>query len=144
MIDGEQNRRRQIRVVVADDTPDVVEAVACQLASDCIIVGRASDGIALVECICELRPDLLVTDISMPNLSGFQALQKLRELGIQTPTIVLTISADEEVVNEALSLGARGFVLKSRLYPDLRLAVHSVFVGRTFVSNFSQQSRAAP
>ena len=144
MTDEEQNRRRQIRVVVADDTPDVLGAVARQLASDCIIVGKASDGVALVECICELRPDLLVTDISMPNLNGFQALQKLRELGIETPAIVLTVCTDEEFVNKAFSLGAQGFVHKSRLYPDLRLAVNSVLAGGTFVSNFSQQHRSAP
>ena len=135
MTDGEQNRRRQIRVVVADDTPDVVGAVARHLASECIIVGTASDGVALVECICELRPDLLVTDISMPNLDGFQALQKIRELGIETPAIVLTVCADQEFVNKAISLGAKGFVVKSRLHSDLRLAVNSVLAGGTFVSN---------
>lgn len=136
MSDENHNRARQIRVVVADDNADMVGAVARQLDSDSIIVGVASDGVALVECVCELRPDLLVTDISMPNLDGLQALNRIRELGIETPAIIITVCGDEEFVNKAHSLGAAGFVLKSRLCPDLRLAVNSVLAGGTFVSNF--------
>jgi DNA-binding NarL/FixJ family response regulator len=70
----------------------------------------------------------------MPNLTGIAALRRLRQLGIQTPAIIVSVCEDEEVVQEALASGVRGFVLKSRLASDLRLAAREVLAGRTFVS----------
>jgi len=124
----------QIRVVVADDVPEMVDAVAKRLAPDCTVIGRASDGAALVECALELAPDLLVTDISMPKLTGIEALRRLRHLGVQIPAIILTVHEDEELLKEALSLGVQGFVLKSQLVSDLPRAVREVLEGRTFAS----------
>jgi DNA-binding NarL/FixJ family response regulator len=124
----------QIRVVVADDVPEMVDAVAKRLAPDCTVIGRASDGAALVECTLELAPDLLVTDISMPKLTGIEALRRLRHLGVQIPAIILTVHEDEELLKEALSLGVQGFVLKSQLVSDLPRAVREVLEGRTFAS----------
>jgi DNA-binding NarL/FixJ family response regulator len=134
MNEMDQKGGHQIRVVVADDVREMRDAVARELESDYAIVRRVSDGVALVECTRELEPDLLVTDISMPNLTGIAALRRLRQLGIQTPAIIVSVCEDEEVVQEALALGVRGFVLKSRLASDLRLAAREVFAGRTFVS----------
>jgi DNA-binding NarL/FixJ family response regulator len=124
----------QIRVVVADDLPELMDAIAKQLPPDYTVVGRAGDGVALVECALELAPHLLVTDVSMPKLNGIEALRRLRDLGVQIPTIILTVHEDEELVKEALSLGARGFVLKGRMVSDLPLAAREVLNGRTFVS----------
>src|SRR5580765_8080456 len=124
----------QIRVVVADDVPEMVDAVAKRLAPDCTVIGRASDGAALVECALELAPDLLVTDISMPKLTGIEALRRLRHLGVQIPAIILTVHEDEELLKEALSLGVQGFVLKRQLVSDLPRAVREVIEGRTFAS----------
>lgn len=129
-----KNRTEQIRVVVADDLPELVDAVAKQLLPDYTVVGRAGDGVALVECALELAPDLLVTDVSMPKLTGIEALRRLRDLGVQIPTIILTVHEDEELVKEAMSLGAQGFVLKHRMVSDLPLAAREVLNGRTFVS----------
>ena len=82
-----KSHTEQIRVVVADDVPEMVDAVAKRLAPDCIVVGRASDGAALIECALELAPDLLVTDVSMPKLTGIEALRRLRHLGVQIPPL---------------------------------------------------------
>lgn len=109
-------------------------AVEQRLAPEYEIVGKASDGLALVECVRRLRPNLLVTDISMPKLTGIEALRRLRQLGLETPAIILTVHEDEELLNEALSLGAHGFVIKLQMETDLRLAVQEVLAGRTFVS----------
>ena len=130
----DQEGLEQKRVVIADDVQDMLDAVAQQLMSDYTIIGRASDGVALVDCVREVKPDLLVTDISMPKLSGLDALRQLRQLGIHTPAVILTVCENEEFVKEALSLGAQGFVLKSRLASDLLLAAREVLAGRTFVS----------
>ena len=125
---------KQIRVVVADDVPEMVDAVAKRLAPGCAVIGSVSDGAALVECALKLAPDLLVTDVSMPKLTGIEALRRLRDLGVQIPAIILTVHEDEELLKEALSLGARGFVLKRELVRDLPLAVHEVMGGGAFVS----------
>jgi CheY-like chemotaxis protein len=125
---------KQISVVVADDVQEMVDAVAKRLAPGCAVIGSVSDGAALVECALELAPDLLVTDISMPKLTGIEALRRLRDQGVQIPAIVLTVHQDEELLKEALSLGVRGFVLKRQLVRDLPLAVREVLEGRTFVS----------
>jgi CheY-like chemotaxis protein len=72
-----------MRLVVADDFPEIIDAVERCLAPECEIVGRVSDGIALVEAVCQLKPDLLVTDVSMPNLNGIKALRRLATWGFK-------------------------------------------------------------
>jgi DNA-binding NarL/FixJ family response regulator len=138
-----KKRPEQIRVVVADDAPEMVDAVVKRLPRDCTAVGRVRDGVSLVERTLELRPDLLLTDISMPKLTGIEALRRLRHLGVQTPAIILTVHEDEELVKEALALGVRGFVLKRRLVSDLPLAVREVLNGRTFVSEAARNKSLA-
>lgn len=135
---------RQIRVVLADDVPEIMDAVAKRLSPDYVVIAKVSDGAALVECVLELAPDLLVTDVSMPNLTGIEALRTLRQRGVQTPAIILTVHQDEDLVKEALTLGAQGFVLKRRLITDLPLAVHAALNGGTFVSNGSAAGHLTP
>ena len=131
------------RVVIADDFPEMLEAVASSLAPDFEIVGKVSNGLALVQKVCELRPDLVVTDITMPGLSGIEALSRLREQGFMTPAVVLTIHDDEELARGALAAGAGGFVLKPRLAVDLVPAVREVLAGRTFISASLRKNTAA-
>jgi DNA-binding NarL/FixJ family response regulator/quercetin dioxygenase-like cupin family protein len=130
-----KNSDKQIRVVIADDVPEMLDAVAKRLSPEYEVVGRVSDGAALVECVLKLTPDLIVTDISMPKLTGIEALSCLRQLGVQIPAVILTVHEDEDLVKDALSLGVQGFVLKRRLVSDLPLAAHEALNGRTFVSD---------
>jgi DNA-binding NarL/FixJ family response regulator len=125
---------RRTRVVIADDFPEVLDAVERRLNSEYEIVGRASDGLALVDCICKLQPDILITDISMPELTGIEALRRLRSMGIRTPAVILSIHEDEELAKEAVLQGASGFVLKSQLEDDLQIAIREALAGRTFIS----------
>lgn len=124
----------RIRIVIADDFPEMLDTVEQRLAPDYEIVGKVPDGLALVECTGRLQPDLLVIDISMPKLNGIDALRQLRSMGVQTPAIILTNHDDEDLAKEALSVNAQGFVLKSRLGSDLRMAVGEVLAGRIFIS----------
>jgi DNA-binding NarL/FixJ family response regulator len=124
----------RIRVIVADDFPEMFDAVEKCLTPDCEITEKVSDGVALVESACRLQADLLVTDISMPRLNGIEALRQLRGMSLQTPAIVLTINDDEELAKEAFLAGAQAFVLKSQMGSDLRLAVRAVLAGRTYTS----------
>ncbi len=121
-----QERIEQPRVIIADDHPDMLDAVAQQLQSDYAIIGRVGEGVALIKSTVQLRPDFLVTDISMPKLSGLEGLRQLRRLAIQTPAVILTVCANEGLVNEALSLGVQGFAFETWLFSDLQLAVREV------------------
>jgi DNA-binding NarL/FixJ family response regulator len=123
-----------IRVIVADDFPSMLEAVGKCLAPGCEIIEKVTDGMALVESAFRLQADLLVTDISMSKLNGIEAVRQLRSRGLKTPVIVLTIIEDRDIANEALSAGAQGFVLKSRMGSELPLAVREVLAGRTYTS----------
>jgi CheY-like chemotaxis protein len=115
----------------------MIDAVAKRLSPDFAIVAKCCDGAALVECVLKFAPDLIVTDISMPKFSGIEALRLLRNRGVQTPAIILTVHQDEDLVKAALTIGVRGFVLKGRLIADLPLAVHAALNGGTFVSSES-------
>jgi DNA-binding NarL/FixJ family response regulator len=125
---------RRVRVVIADDFPEVLDAVERKLNSEYEIVGRAGDGLALLDSVCKLQPDILITDISMPELTGIEALRRLRSMGIRTPAVILSIHEDEELAREALLQGASGFVLKSQLEDDLQIAIREALAGRTFIS----------
>ena len=122
------------RIVVADDFPEMLDTVERHLAPDHEIVGMVADGLALVECVLRLQPDLMVIDVSMPKLNGVDALGRLRSLGVRTPAIILTNHDDEDLATRVLSAGSQGFVIKSQLGHDLRLAVADVLAGRVFVS----------
>jgi DNA-binding NarL/FixJ family response regulator len=138
-----ERRARRIRIVIADDLPEMLDVIEQRLAAEYVIVGRATDGFVLVESVCSLQPDVVVTDISMPRLSGIEALRRLRSLGVRTPTVILTIHEDEDLAREALRLGALGFVLKSRLEDDLRVAIAEALAGRRFVSERLRQKLEA-
>jgi len=125
---------RRGRIVIADDFPEMLEAVERLLGRHFEIVGKVADGLALIECACRLQPDLLLIDVSMPKLNGIEALRRLRSLGVQIPAIILTNHDDEDLAAETLSAGSHGFVVKSHMGTDLSLAITEVLAGRTFIS----------
>lgn len=125
---------KRLRVVVADDVPGIIEAVEERLSPEYEIVGRASDGITLVDQVQQLLPDIVVTDISMPLLSGMQAVREIRNRGLAIPAVILSVHEDPGLAQEALANGVSAFVLKSRLQEDLRTAIQEALAGRKFVS----------
>jgi DNA-binding NarL/FixJ family response regulator len=140
-----QNSSKHLRIVLADDMPEIMEAVAERLFPNFSVVAKCYDGAALIDCVVKYRPDLIVTDISMPKLSGIEALRRLRHRGFQTPAIILTVHQDEDLIKEALALGVQGFVLKRRLITDFHLAVRAALNGGTFVSTESETAeKTAP
>ena len=112
----------------------MLDAVETQLASDYDVVGKVADGVALVECACRLRPDMLVIDFAMPKMNGIDALRQLRSLHTQFPAIILTMHPDPTIAEEARAAGAQGFVVKSRMANDLPAAVREVLTGGFFAS----------
>jgi DNA-binding NarL/FixJ family response regulator len=107
------------RVLLADDLPEMLETVTQLLRDDFEIVGYAQDGEEAIKAPTTLNPDLLVLDIEMPFRNGIQVASHLRESGCRAKVIFLTAHGDLDYVEAAWSLGALGYVLKSRIATDL-------------------------
>jgi DNA-binding NarL/FixJ family response regulator len=125
-----------VRILVVDDfalfRQYVVELLG--IRAELQVVGEASDGPEAVQKAVELRPDLILLDIGLPSLNGIEVARQMRSLVPESKIIFLTQESSSDLVQEALSLGARGFVTKAKVH-DLFAAVEAVFSGKTFVSN---------
>ena len=102
---------------------------------DVQVVSEASDGFEAVRRARELHPDLILMDIGLPGLNGIEAARRIRELAPRSRIVFLTQEGSSEVVEEALSSGALGYVHKPRVATDLFPAVSAVLEGKQFVSN---------
>jgi DNA-binding NarL/FixJ family response regulator len=122
------------RVLLADDSPDVIEAVSRMLAPEFEIVGRVSNGLSLISEARRLKPDVMVVDLFMPGLSGLEAARELNK-GHDTGSIILmTVHGDASFVEEAQAAGAMGYVLKSSADRDLVPAIREALQGHFFHS----------
>jgi DNA-binding NarL/FixJ family response regulator len=122
------------RVLIADDDPAMVDEVCRSLNGDYAVVGTAGNGRDALDSVLSLDPDVLVTDISMPLLDGLQVASALRIAHSRTKIVFLTCHADQDYVEAALSVGAHGYVTKSRLSADLVPAIQQAVEGRVFIS----------
>jgi DNA-binding NarL/FixJ family response regulator len=119
---------------LADDHRQFLTMVAGLLASSFEVVGSVADGQSLFDAARRLEPDFIITDISMPILSGMEASRQLNESGCAAKIIFLTGHSDADFVQACLATGALGYVLKSRIMSDLLPAVREVLAGRIFIS----------
>jgi DNA-binding NarL/FixJ family response regulator len=124
----------KVRILLADDHRPFLTLVEAFLLSTCEVVGLVPDGQSLIEAAERLRPDIILTDISMPLLNGIDASQKLSDSGCTAKIIFLTAHSDMDFVDACLATGASGFVIKTRLASDLLPAVRDALAGRIFVS----------
>jgi DNA-binding NarL/FixJ family response regulator len=122
------------RVLLADDHPHFAEAETTFLKPIFDVLGTAPDGAALVAEALRLDPDVVVTDISMPRLSGIEAVHRLRELGSRAKIVFLTVHSEEEFVTACLQVGALGYVLKSHMKTGLIPAIEAALAGRSYLS----------
>lgn len=134
-----ENPRRQYsapykRVLVADDLPRVLSAVAALLRDSFDIVGMVSDGQAALDAILTLKPDLAVMDISMPIMSGMEVARELKSRANKTKIVFLTVHEDPDIIATCLSAGALGYVVKEVMNSDLILGMNEALAGRVFVS----------
>jgi len=124
-----------IRVFLADDHETVREGLRAILSADpeISVVGEAADGQAAVDSVQSLKPDVVVMDVTMPRLNGFQATQAIKQCCPDTSVLVLTRHAQDAYVHELLRVGAAGYVLKQSRSEELLRAVHSVASGEQYV-----------
>lgn len=122
------------RILLADDCALLLEAFKNLLEPEFEVVGTATDGWSLLRKAEELKPDLIVLDISMPLLNGLDAGRKLKGSLPGVKLIYLTVNHELDFVTEALHLGALGYVLKSSSAAELREAIRRGLRGRLYVT----------
>jgi DNA-binding NarL/FixJ family response regulator len=121
-----------LKLLIVDDNELFVSAVEGLLDSDTSVrvIGRAPDGTSATELAAELRPDLVLMDLSMPHMDGFEATEKILANSPQTAVVVLTGSDDPADHERARSVGAAGYVTKDRILVELLETIHSVAAER--------------
>ena len=131
------SRAAAVRVLVVEDFEPFRQFVKLTLAgvSDLQVIGEVYDGLAAVQKAVELQPDLILLDIGLPTLNGFEAARQIRKLVPDSKIIFLTQESSADVVEEALSIGAWGYVVKIRAGTELLAAVEAVISGKRFVSS---------
>jgi NarL family two-component system response regulator YdfI len=115
-----------VRVLVVDDHPAFRRALssALSLVEDIEVAGEAGGGEAACAEAEQLDPDIVIMDLSMPDLSGIDAMKKIHERRPDLPVVILTAHADEGVEREAMEAGASGFVAKGTGLRDLIIVLH--------------------
>ena len=124
---------RRPTVLIADDHPIVMEGLA-SLLKDFDVVDAVSDGQMLLDAAKRLRPDVIVTDISMPSLSGLDVLSQLQAARIASKVVVLTMHSDPELATRAIRAGASAFLLKHSAGEELLTAIHEALQGHVYIT----------
>ena len=122
------------RVLLADDHALLLGAFEKLLSADCDIVGQVSDGRALVDAAEELKPDVIVLDISMPLLNGLEAARQIKQKARGAKLVFLTMNEDTDLAAEAFRAGASGYLLKRSAASELMTAIREVLQGRSYVT----------
>jgi DNA-binding NarL/FixJ family response regulator len=125
---------RRATVVIADDHAVVAEGLASLLQSEFTVVGTAADGAALLAMARRFKPDIVVTDMAMPGMTGLDALRRLRAEALTAKVIFLTMHADVELAATALGAGASGFLVKHDAGAELIAAIRRVLAGEVYLT----------
>jgi DNA-binding NarL/FixJ family response regulator len=125
---------RRPTILIAEDHTIVREGLVRLLEGHFEVVGAVGDGRALVDAAGRLRADCIVSDLSMPALSGIEALRVLKRQEARVRVVLLTMHADAELAREAIEAGASGFVLKSAAAEELVTAISECLQGRLYLT----------
>lgn len=125
---------RRPKVLVADDHHMFAEMLKSVLTPRYDIVGTVTDGLALLEAAHQLRPDVVVLDIGMPQLNGLDAGQQIKKSMPAIKLIFLTMNLDPYLVRQAIRIGASGFLLKQGTAKELPDAIEKVMCGGSYVT----------
>ncbi len=128
--------QNKLRIVLADDHTILREGLRALLSADpnFEIVGEAGNGREAVRCVEKLGPDLLLMDLSMPRMSGMDAISEIKKRYPETKIIALTVHKTEEYLLSTLQAGVDGYVLKDATHDELVMAIHNVAAGKPYLS----------
>lgn len=122
------------KVLLADDHKIVAQGLESLLKDSFNFVGTVSDGRALLEAAIRLKPDVVVTDISMPLLNGLDAVRQFRSNGVEAKVVFLTMHADASLAAEAFRAGGSAFLLKQSAGDELVQAIREILQGRAYLT----------
>jgi DNA-binding NarL/FixJ family response regulator len=125
---------KRIRLLIADDHVMFAQGLVSLLRDEFELLGTAGNGEELVEATLQLNPDVILVDISMPVLNGFDAVRRIRESGNEARIIFLTMHDDATLLSEAFRCGASGYILKQSAGEELANAIREVAHGNSYVS----------
>jgi len=125
-----------MKILIADDHGIVRDGLKSliNMQSDMEVVGEAEDGRIAVQLTKELGPDIVIMDISMPNLNGVEAVREILQYKPDTKIIILSMYTDKHIVKESLEAGASGYVLKSYLFDELLKALEATKSNHYYLS----------
>ena len=132
------------RILLADDNELLLERTAEMLAPSFDVVGLARDGRDLIAKARKFTPDVIIVDITMPLMTGIEAVHELRQAGSIARFVFLTCHQESEFLQACLEEGALGYVIKSHIKADLVPAIHAAMAGARFVSPSLSVSEDAP
>jgi two-component system response regulator NreC len=123
-------------IAIAEDHTILREGLKALLSSqaDLNVVCEAEDGLAAIRCVQEHTPDLILLDLSMPRMTGLDAIKEIKRVNADTKIIVLTVHSTEEYILATLQAGADGYVLKDAHSAELVTAIRHVLEGRRYLS----------
>jgi DNA-binding NarL/FixJ family response regulator len=121
-------------LLLVDDNRALLETLVEMLQPAYQVAAAMNNGKSVLERFAELSPDVIILDISLGDLTGFEVAKRLRDAGCTAKIIFLTVHEDIDFVNAAFELGASGYVFKSRISADLSRAIDTVFHGGQFAS----------
>lgn len=137
MEDIKEDIKEKCRLLIVDDHVIIRQGIKSMLAETPAyqVVGECGDGLQVISLMRKLKPDVVLLDISLPNIRGIELIRKIKKLDRQIKILVLTMHKNEEYVYECLADGAAGYMLKDDADTDLRTAIKQVLDGRLYVSS---------
>jgi len=126
---------KNITVMIADDHLLMSEGIKqiLELETDIDVIAQAGDGEEAIEKAVKYNPDVILLDINMPKMNGIDVLRRLKDLGVKSDVIMLTIHEDREYLRETIKIGANGYVLKDSDADGLIKAIRDVNNGKTYI-----------
>lgn len=126
----------KIRILICDDHTLFVEGIKAMLRGEASldIVGEARDGRQAVGLVKQLKPDVILMDVSMPDMNGFDATRRVRDIDPEVKVLMLTMHDEEELVARCLEAGAAGYIMKDAPASQLLYAIETVRKGERYLS----------
>jgi two-component system, NarL family, response regulator NreC len=126
----------KIRILICDDHTLFVEGIKAMLRGEASldIVGEARDGRRAVDLVKKLKPDVILMDVSMPDMNGFDATRRVHDFDSEVKVLMLTMHDEEELVARCLEAGAAGYIMKDAPGSQLLYAIETVWKGERYLS----------
>ena len=124
----------QVTLVLADDNREFASVCRLLLTPEFELIAAVHSGRHALDAIRQHDPDILILDISMPDMTGIEVIEALSRQPVRTRAVVLTMHQDPTIADRLLASGASGFVVKSRMARDLLPAIHAALAGEQFLS----------